>query len=483
MSSASLTGDPIGGFSNEDKYLASFWMWTHPLFPVVHKPSFDLQTASPVLRSTMLALGAHMLHDSTDANNARLIHESVQKVLKKRAANGWDTYRVCDLQGYVLHEVFAIFRSRRPPLQLSKNFDDVYRCLVRDFAVVNQDSTDPVQTHNGFGTHAEDNTLMIEKACKQRLLIACYTIDQQHAMLFGRQRTECMNGYMTGLSLPFVQPQSYWDASQNIPHEIWTPKDTEAVPQHGQVYEALASVSMMTTQSKSAYDALRSTLLLSSLTDPDNDLQACGIAMDDTTDPSFMLLAVEQSPRMRLTYYTLMLCRHTPIRDLLAVAGESWVLGEKLASQAQYVGAQLSARDWARGSVDMECPVQSAVHNALRILEIHLKHPKTGSLYQEWSVYLATIVIWARAYVTDSEPKRGSHSVDRPSAWELEQSVIATIAAGSNTSIERDAAKNVLLWTKSKIEQNVPHNSGLMNTALDVLGKLVTKGDDEGWFT
>ncbi|KAK5679187.1 hypothetical protein LTR17_027620 [Elasticomyces elasticus] len=413
----------------------------------------------------MLALGAHMLHDSTDANNARLIHESVQKVLKKRAANGWDTYRVCDLQGYVLHEVFAIFRSRRPPLQLSKNFDDVYRCLVRDFAVINQDSTDPLQTHNGFGTHAEDNALMIEKACKQRLLIACYTIDQQHAMLFGRQRTESMNGYMTGLSLPFVQSQSYWDVSQNIPHE-----------------PGVRGACLSANDDNTTYDALRSTLLLSSLTDPDNDLQACGIAMDDTTDPSFMLLAVEQSPRMRLTYYTLMLCRHTPIRDLLAVAGESWILGEKLGSQAQYVGAQLSARDWARGLVDMESPVQSAVHNALRILEIHLKHPKTGSLYQEWSVYLAAIVVWARAYVTDSEPKRGSHSADRPSAWEMEQSVIATIAAGSNTSTERDAAKNVLLWTKSKIEQNVPHNSGLMNTALDVLGKLVTKGDDEGWF-
>ena len=69
--------------NNEQRYLEAFWNHVHPLFPVVHRPSFNPYDASPLLKASMIALGAQSLGAATDKTNARLIHEKCIKVLKK----------------------------------------------------------------------------------------------------------------------------------------------------------------------------------------------------------------------------------------------------------------------------------------------------------------------------------------------------------------------------------------------------------------
>lgn len=70
-------------YTSEDRYLGAYWLWVHPLYPVVHRPSFRLHDASPLLKAAMLALGAHALGDPLDKTNARYVHERCMKVLKK----------------------------------------------------------------------------------------------------------------------------------------------------------------------------------------------------------------------------------------------------------------------------------------------------------------------------------------------------------------------------------------------------------------
>lgn len=70
-------------YTNDQRYLGAYWRWIHPLFPVVHRPSFILATASPLLRASMLALGAHALSENADKRNARIIHERCVKVVKR----------------------------------------------------------------------------------------------------------------------------------------------------------------------------------------------------------------------------------------------------------------------------------------------------------------------------------------------------------------------------------------------------------------
>lgn len=98
-------------FTNEQRYLAAYWTWVYPQYPIVHKPTFDLDRTTPLLRASMLALGACMLQSRTDIENASTIHERCVKVLKRRSVEGTHTFRICDMQAIVLTEVYTIFKA------------------------------------------------------------------------------------------------------------------------------------------------------------------------------------------------------------------------------------------------------------------------------------------------------------------------------------------------------------------------------------
>lgn len=69
--------------THEDRCLDSYWRWIHPLYPVIHKPSFSLENASPLLRAAMIALGAQASIDVSDKKYAKVVHERCLKILKK----------------------------------------------------------------------------------------------------------------------------------------------------------------------------------------------------------------------------------------------------------------------------------------------------------------------------------------------------------------------------------------------------------------
>ena len=337
----------------------------------------------------------------------------------------------------------------------------------------------------------ESSASSLDAHVKQRLFLACYVLDQLHATLFGRRRTTCFSG--VGTDLPFTRSQGSWDATNE--HRMSDESE------YSRVWEALDGGNMDERRQHS-YDVFQFMLMMACVADSNTDSDSPGYAAHPTRDLSPILSTMEQSPRIKMAYNTLMLCKHTPIRDLLAVAGESWVIGEKLSSQAEYTAAQIESRQWAKGftdpsmnfSVEQEqAPVNRALRYAWRILELYHNHPRTGLIFQEWSVYLASVVIWARAYVTSNKPPapgaaRLSVSVPKPSEPqpspnELDQTVSAMIESGPNGNVIIDEAKNILLWTTTMIKEvDIPHNCGLTNGALDVLNKLVARGSEEGWF-
>ena len=361
--------------------------------------------------------------------------------------------------------------------------------LVADPEAVNADSASdsPMHISGYLDEFSESTALMREARSKQRLLVACYNLDQQHATLFGRSRTTLIAG--SGLELPFPRAQSSWDLIEG--------EDQLVHNDHTHSYALQAFDAMRFARPEQlGYDTFQSMFMLACLVDPDihSASRTGGYGTDHRHVPSML----EQTLRIELAYNTFMLCKHTPVRDLLAVAGESWVMAEKMGSIAEFTASQVETREWACGrsgpslnlGIDEEnTPVQDALTFALRILEIHQSQPKTGLLFQEWAIYLASVVIWAKAYIMSMEPQRGPRlSVPNPAApripaQALEQTLSAVIAAGPDSLVSMEEATSVLLWTKAKIELvDMPHNCGITNGALDVLGKLVTRGSEEGWF-
>lgn len=290
------------------------------------------------------------------------------------------------------------------------------------------------------------------------------------------------------MELPFPKSQSSWDANNEL-------RRSEE-PTTSQLWEALDGRNLGGS-GQQTNDVFQSMLMMASLGD-NTGMDSPQYASNSTTEFTPLLSTMEQSPRMKLAYHTFMLCKHTPIRELLAVAGESWVMAEKLTNSADYTASQIESSQWATGCADsainftMEIertPVKKAVRHAFKILELHLNHPKTGLLFQEWAVYLACVVVWARAYVTSSRaqlaPRLAIPTSVQPrlSPHELDKSVSAVIAAGAHSEMNIDQAMKILRWAKARIENvDIPHNCGLTNGALDVLGKLVSRGCEEGWF-
>lgn len=334
-----------------------------------------------------------------------------------------------------------------------------------------------------------------EMLSKQHLLAACYILDAQHATLFGRQQTSCYAG--GGMELPFPAALTSWD-DQEGPQQRLDPGV--------RVWQILDGGNMDSAAQRQPHEVFQSMLMIACLTDPSRTSEVF-----HPSDPNKDLLpvigAMQQSAQVKLAYNTFMLCKNTPVRDLLAVAGESWVMAEKLSNQADYVSSQIEARDWASAAGypadfnastlneadEQQPPVHKAVRHALRILQLHMEYPKTGLPFQEWSIYLAAVAIWAFAHASSSAisaaaTRRPRLSVPDPiqprlSSTELEQTVTAVVSRPGSLAVEPDEARRVLLWAKAEIEKvDLPHNCGLTNGALDVLGKLALRGSEGGWF-
>ena len=483
-------------FTNEQRYLAAYWSWIHPLYPIVHKPTFSLDYSSPLLRAAMLALGAQMLQNGIDQNNARVIHDRCTKVLKRRTVNGSHTFRVCDMQAIFLTEVYAIFKARRPLLQLSNPFLEMYSCLANNHEALSEDTLREMGEaalyldYEGPGSFDSGSHTDCAIKCRQRLLLACYILDQEHAAFFGRQRAACLA--VPPLRLPFPRSQTFWDSTPKQQAEmVYRRVQCTQLPYYDQVFQAMRWTARGVERNGEVFDAFRSSLMLACIADPGNDVEGLGCMVEDEEGEPAITRALEQSPSTRMSYHLHMLCKNTPVRELLSVAGESWCMAGKLSSQSEYSTAQAIALDWAKGTTS-DPHDRTAVHEAFKharcILGIHRQSSGTGLLSQEWAVYLAAVVIWARSYVVSREPRRRPRlSIPRRSepqrpAHELDEAV-AAIVAGRKITLGAEEVQHVLLWAKARIERtDVPHNCGLTNGALDVLGKLATRGAEDGWF-
>jgi hypothetical protein len=67
----------------EQSFSLSYWSRVHDFVPMLHKPSFRIEKASPLLRAAVLALGEQALGTSHGMASAAGMHERCLKVLRK----------------------------------------------------------------------------------------------------------------------------------------------------------------------------------------------------------------------------------------------------------------------------------------------------------------------------------------------------------------------------------------------------------------
>jgi hypothetical protein len=326
----------------------------------------------------------------------------------------------------------------------------------------------------------------LDVPCKQRLLLACQLLDLQHSALFGRQP---LNDDVSAAfcNIPLPEPESSWDA---LPNTIATSAEETHRTRDDNICDLLRDASFLEAPTQQPHDSFVSSMMIATIIRPSLGVHIGGAFIEDNvSSKSPLLYATEHNPRSEMAYHTAMLCKHAPIRDILAVAGESWIMTEKLSTQAELVAAQMVVRGWASESSNSSTKHDTMAH-AFAILHIHHKHPKIGLLYREWAIYLAAITIWAKTYTTinDQRPaKRAKTCSQQPAANVGSQDSDAAISNmlqnGSDGVTSWSDARKILLWTKSRLDRvNMPHSSGLISLASDVLEKLGARGNEPHWF-
>ncbi|KAK4967519.1 hypothetical protein LTR66_011952 [Elasticomyces elasticus] len=485
--------------------LESYWQLFHPLLPILHSPSFSFDSAPPLLRSAMIAVGAQYSSEWQDKTDAAALHAQCLKCLQKvrRAGSQQLPYRIADLQAIFLIEAYSIFKSRRPPFHLSEYFGAMYSALAHDDDALTLSINLPTRRQR-WPSNASGNmsAVQFQATEKQRLLLACYLLDYQHSSLFGRAPLE-QSSELSRTELPFPQTTPIWDATPGDDNRCII--DAWGV-QHAIVYEtiseAIDGATMMQVPPSHLHDAFQSLIMMAwSCKDDVPAIDVVGYP-----DPDHLLQTVQDSPSIKVAYHVSMLTRNTPVRDLLAVSGESWVMAEKLTSSDLYIQSQIAVRSWAgqttgtaysaypRMSSSNEVAVNRAVYHALELLRLFSdsNDAMTGLLFDEWSIYLASLVLWARSYATSTNvqsSRRVSVSIPQPSeprTPHIDQAMGAILLSATHEDSAWMSDKStgvVLQWTKQRLERvGPPHNCGVTNGALDVLGKLVCRGAEEGWF-
>lgn len=67
----------------EAPYLEAYWENMNPMFSIMHRPSFDSFSVSPLVKALMIAIGAHFLYDEEAQGVARCLREICTKLLHR----------------------------------------------------------------------------------------------------------------------------------------------------------------------------------------------------------------------------------------------------------------------------------------------------------------------------------------------------------------------------------------------------------------
>jgi hypothetical protein len=248
--------------------------------------------------------------------------------------------------------------------------------------------------------HADDQdwNMWIELTSQQRLFQCCYLLECQQSILLARSlQPSLIPG--SEFDLTFPAHSSLWDA--NSPPE-WKFAVQQCVNMPRYIHEiTTAATSPLNT---GLFDIFQSSLIIADRYNLFN-----GHALlpshpcSSNTFQSVYEPLLSCSPIIKHQLLTAKLVHATPVRSLLAVSGESWILSEKVPSAAAMHGHRSTLQSWVNGirTSDNESQrpnVAAAVELAIGILQHAIMSP-TGRFRLEFGgemgLYFAVMVIWA----------------------------------------------------------------------------------------
>ncbi|KIV83028.1 hypothetical protein, variant [Exophiala sideris] len=427
-----LPGDAASGVSDTIRWdcLDYYWQHFHPHFPIVHRPSFLPTKPSPLLASAMAAIGSQ--YDSRpDAKQYSLTLLEVATKLLRRRDSITSRSRLADLQTVFLLEILAKFCSRRAEVEMSARFRSLFASLDQARRTL---ATDPLAV---FRTLRKERTpedvarahkFWLDHETRRRILQASHVLDHQQVTLFAQaptivQHERPRRGGAPSLrcSIPLPCSEELWETS---PVEAWSEKASNT-----QAPRLRSPQQQQTPRTPTDYFQAQVSLV----SNPD-------LPIDQALPRE--LQAGTSGACLTFNCHVVEMARSTPIRQLLVVSGESWILGKKLENEAEFQEAKRTLRAW----VDANHESSTAIWHATQVLrsrisfasadytntELSVSFHDTHMLHEPWAFYLAALVCWAYGFSTSTMVENSGQGSGAASVISEPQSILSRASSMSS---------------------------------------------------
>lgn len=215
----------------------------------------------------------------------------------------------------------------------------------------------------------------------------------------------------------------------------------------------------------------------------------------------FSMTTVPPGPSIYLALY------HTPLHDLLAVSGDSWVFSQKVIGASTFSENQKRLRAWAEGRTSSKSPstqqqpsagslegmscAQATCHAARALLDFlggdELATPQAGCISNYWGMYVCALIIWAFGHKaarssSSTSPQKAPLPEDEAISWLQSVACIQRPEDATRMKHRREASAGVVSLVKRRLHADcVGPRSQLYVDAVGVLKKL-EEGVNWRWF-
>lgn len=362
----------------------------------------------------------------------------------------------------------------------------------------------------------------IDEEARRRLLSVCFIVDN-HTSLYHQQprarddidpSTIPLTGHSDGLwaAESAIEWANILETSPaaNIPHFV--PPPNTLTPDEVARHSCLDQVAILHAEA--------SRLPRRQYNSSSNDLDdQTGYTADDLRTPTtasysqnfsgayseerlvhlFSMTTVPPGPSIYLALY------HTPLHDLLAVSGDSWVFSQKVLGASTFSENQKRLRAWAEGrppskspSTQQQAPSSSlegmscaqATCHAARALLGFLDGDATsqaGCISNYWGMYVCALIIWAFGHraarsSSSTSPQKTPLPEDEAISWLQSVACAQRPEDAMRVKHRREASAGVVSLVKKRLHADcVGPRSQLYVDAVGVLKKL-EEGINWRWF-
>ncbi|KAK8069471.1 zinc finger protein LEE1 [Apiospora phragmitis] len=376
-------------------FLDIYWKRFDVLFPLVHRQSFEA-APNDVLRCAMAAMATQFLDGREDRAHGYVLHDIAYEEVKRvstvpqyranasapnpKQLSQAPHWNVQIMQAILLCEFFARFRGRKGAVRPSERFQNLYSrdhlfslFLISPVSQWHPYSTSPLQVaspqvpDSTFASPTPAPTLegrwgeWVEAEARRRMLAACFVLDVHTAMyhqlpLVHRFNTPCPPIPLTAASKDLWAARSAedWEAFRTAG---WPNNESSVLSDHTVSIETLASAPPLDNAVYLASEALR-------LPRPNNSTSPDLSTTIDLSITGRISNLFGGSP-VANTYLSL---HYTPLHDLLAVSGESWLFARKITGPREYLQHQNMLKAWS-GSVQSAVATKFAAKALVAFLD------------------------------------------------------------------------------------------------------------------